>query len=300
MKADETLTFRIGGISLRVWGGSNDYEPIWGQESLFITNEDIAPHLDLHIRESPDLQLPPRAELAFDARPLWTAHRRGRQLWLCLWHGKKLARMAELSRDSAEGVLYVPFTSNGDSPVQRALQYPMLLLLTAWQIARAGGLLLHACGLIWRGAGVAMCGRSNSGKTTTSRLWRQTPEVVVLNDDRVIVRPAEQNFMLEGTPWHGDGYVCANAAAPLKAIFSLRHGRMNIFKPLEGARAVAEIYAAGVLPLYDLEAMERAYETCLRLIESFPILIYEFVPDALAVHDAQQFLLAEGIVSLQG
>lgn len=290
-----TVAVGVGGITVRMRGLSEERRQVWESPEGFLAEGDTF-DIDLLVEEQTVVDLPPRAALVFDARPLWTMHRAGPHLLLSIWDGTEIEQQAQLTADGRQGRLLIRADRPGHPGEGLRVGYPLLLLLYAWRVAREEGLLLHACGVAWRKAGLAFCGRSSAGKTTTSRLWSAAGSSTVLNDDRVIARPGGDGYRLMGTPWHGEARLLADQSADLRALLCIRHGQANRLLPLSGARAAAEIYACGVLPFYDPEAMERAYETCARLAGTVPVWTYEFVPDRSAVEFIQQFLIGEGLV----
>ena len=63
-------------------------------------------------------------------------------------------------------------------------------------------------------------GDSEDGKTTLSNLLGD--KCLVLNDERVAVRPVGSTYRLDGTPWHGMSNVFSPESVPLAAIFILK------------------------------------------------------------------------------
>ncbi len=284
----------IGDVAVRFNGCSEPYIPTWGDELDFVAPAEH-PDLVLEIQQTPELSLPPRAVLAFDARPLWSAYKVGRHYLLAFWSGEQIERMVEVNPENWTGVVRLREEQSPHSLTTRALRYPLILLLVSWRITYMQGLMLHACGVDARGQGIAFCGRTDAGKTTTARLWRDHDGVVVLNDDRVVVRPGGDGFTLLGTPWYGDGKICANSRVPLNALLFLRHGQANALETVGLGEAVGEVHASSVLPFYDAEAMDKAFATLNCLVQSVPTRAYQFVPDGSSVDFLQQTLMTEEI-----
>jgi hypothetical protein len=68
---------------------------------------------------------------------------------------------------------------------------PAMELLMINYLARAGGVILHACSIERQGKGYLFAGQSGAGKSTLAKLWDQQKGVEVLSDDRTIVRTQE-------------------------------------------------------------------------------------------------------------
>ena len=63
------------------------------------------------------------------------------------------------------------------------------------------GLVVHGCGM-FDGSDEAylFVGQSGAGKTTMARLWHAEPGVLILSDDRVILRSEPDGVWMYGTP----------------------------------------------------------------------------------------------------
>ena len=68
-----------------------------------------------------------------------------------------------------------------------------LCLLT--QLARHGGVLLHAAGVVWEGVGLIFTGPSEAGKSTLSEFYLARG-AAVLSDERIIIRQIGDTFRL--------------------------------------------------------------------------------------------------------
>jgi hypothetical protein len=80
------------------------------------------------------------------------------------------------------------------------------------------GLLLHSAGVIKNGNGYIFPGISGTGKSTIASL--ATEKEVVLSDEMVVVREAEEGHLVYSTPFYGTNESAdLNSNAPLKAAF---------------------------------------------------------------------------------
>jgi hypothetical protein len=78
----------------------------------------------------------------------------------------------------------------------------ILRVIFSTLLPRAGGLLIHGCGLRHAAVGVIFPGQSGAGKTT---LARKAPDADdVLSDEIVAVRKLEDGWRVFGTPFWGD------------------------------------------------------------------------------------------------
>ncbi|MGH7208368.1 MAG: hypothetical protein ACREIL_03180, partial [Nitrospiraceae bacterium] len=144
-------------------------------------------------------------------------------------------KMARLDKDFTAGEILIhrPYF-----PLGRAvypLEYPLDELLLIHLLAAGRGVEVHACGVVDSdGRGYLFAGQSGAGKTTMARLWQKAGgagEVMVLSDDRIVLRYEAGRFWMYGTPWHGEAELSSAARAPLNGIYLLRHGPSNKLVP---------------------------------------------------------------------
>lgn len=181
-------------------------------------------------------------------------------------------------------------------PAPYALNYPydQALLMNRLLHSRAG--VVHASGLSVGGQGLIFCGRSGAGKTTIARLWK-AEQAVLLNDDRVILRVAEDGIRLESSPWHGEDPEVHNRTVPLCAIVHLTQAPANRLRRLDGAEALAALMATTVAPFYFAAGMQKLLDTWARITDDVPSYRLDFTPDRRAVELCRAQLPLHGMIS---
>lgn len=229
--------------------------------------------------------------LVFDSGGTWRAHaRRGGLLYAFRSRGPASApdRLLYVNDARTRGRLVVPPFRAG-SP--RPLAYPLDDLLFQHHFARAGTLVVHACGLVVDGAAVLFCGTSGAGKTTTARLWsRLARGTQVLSDDRVVVTRAKGIHRAHGTPWHGEGRFASAGSAPVAALFFIRHAPRSRATALRPAEAASRLFARTFPPPWDARAIDRTLAACGALVESVPSFDLGVVPDRTAIRAVRESL----------
>ena len=134
---------------------------------------------------------------------------------------------------------------------------PLVEVCLTTKLAREGGLLLHAAGVLMGHSGWVFTGPSGAGKSTLSD-WFATRGACVLSDERLILRKVAGEILICGTPWAGTGRQAKNRSGLLTALYCIRHG--------EGAHALRRLPARDVrlfvlrqcfLPHWDRAAMSR-------------------------------------------
>jgi hypothetical protein len=137
------------------------------------------------------------------------------------------------------------------------------------RLARSGGALVHACGLVLEGKALLLPGSSGRGKST---LAGQLPAEVALSDERPALRVREGDAAwLHGTPWRGTAGRVSAGAAPLGAVAFLGlHEPPWGLRPLPPGEAFRRLCFHAFPPLWDREGMERVLELAQRVVTSVP------------------------------
>lgn len=153
-----------------------------------------------------------------------------------------------------------------------------LRLICAFDIFRAGGILLHSAGIVRDHCAHIFLGKSGSGKTTVSRL---TVDGVVLNDDLIALMPGDDGWIAYATPFTNATQVKPNAVkAPVSGVYRLVQDRMVYLEKASKAEAVAELVASVPIvasnPCYASALVER----CESLAEIYPVFNLHFRKDA--------------------
>ncbi|MBR3475043.1 MAG: hypothetical protein IKH34_08265 [Oscillospiraceae bacterium] len=126
-------------------------------------------------------------------------------------------------------------------------------------------LLFHGSVLAVDGQAYLFTARSGTGKSTHARLWREVfgERVVMINDDKPLLRVEEGRVLAYGTPWNGKHHLGGNLSAPLKALCILTRDETNHIEPITPEDAfpmlVQQCYrpASGEGMLRVLELLER-------------------------------------------
>ncbi len=167
-------------------------------------------------------------------------------------------------------------------PHRSPLQYPLDQIFAWPLLARCGGVLVHAAGVVRNGCGYLLAGRSGAGKSTLSALCH-ADGWTILNDDRMAVFRRNDAPRMAGTPWHGSGRFAQPGETPLAGIFLLRHGTRNAatrVTPDEARMAMLEVAA---IPWFADDWSQQSLAALESLIQSVPVYRLAFTRDAEAV-----------------
>ena len=99
--------------------------------------------------------------------------------------------------------------------------------------------LMHGSAAALDGEAYLFTAKSGVGKSTHARLWREVfgARVVMVNDDKPLVRITDSGVTVYGTPWNGKHRLGENISAPLRAVCILERAEENMIRPVTKAEA---------------------------------------------------------------
>lgn len=268
-----------------------------GPQLLPFASTGLAHDIELQVEWSATLEAGQGREV-FHSGSLWSAYEVGDE---CLFDftTEHLGRqpykrmLTDAKFERVEVFLNREYLSAQDASI--ALEYPLDEVLITHYLSvgdgsSARGVELHACGMVGAaGESFLFVGHSGAGKSTTARLWTQNAPVEVLSDDRIILRQRGQQFLMYGTPWHGEAAFAAPRCAPLHRIFLLEHGAENRIERIPTSAAVGELLARSFLPFYQSRFVDPVLALLEDLARSVPCYRYQFLPDPSAVERIREF-----------
>ena len=279
------LTFKIGDIAIAL-AGKPRIEPgeIRAAYRSFISKDPPDIQLRMHV-DSPEISL---GEKVFDSSPIWALYRRNGTLTIKLFETMNgLNRSLCISRDFNKVDLY--FTEPNGSFMDPFFG-PTIELLMVNYLAHVGSIIVHACGIDFRGKGLLFVGESGAGKSTLTKIWSKENGVEILSDDRIIIRKNNDQYWMHGTPWHGDAKFASPAKVKLDRVFFIKHGRENSVKAAKGTFPVLQFLKASFPPYWDQGCMNFAMEFFNHLVAAVPCRELSFVPDSKVVEFVNNLL----------
>lgn len=117
-------------------------------------------------------------------------------------------------------------------------------------IIRRGGFFLHCSCVKYHGKAIIFTAPSGTGKSTHAALWMRHfgDEVMMINDDKPLVREQEDGFVIYGTPWRGKHGRGSNTCAPIGAVFFLEQAPENAVKRIDAFTALSLLMQQTVIP----------------------------------------------------
>lgn len=120
--------------------------------------------------------------------------------------------------------------------------------------------LLHGSAIAVDGETYIFIAPSGTGKSTHTAFWRRVlseeHDVVMVNDDKPLIRVTESGVYACGTPWSGTYGLNTDVSLPVRAVCVLYRAEENHIESLAKNRVFAELYQRVYLPP-DAEGTQR-------------------------------------------
>ncbi len=133
-------------------------------------------------------------------------------------------------------------------------------------------ILFHGSALSVDGDGYLFGAPSGTGKSTHARLYREFfgDRVVMVNDDKPLIRKKDDQFVVYGTPWDGKHHLSNNIAVSVKGICFLKQGVSNTIRKLSVHEALASAFNQIYRP-ESVEAMRDVLTLARALVMQIPV-----------------------------
>lgn len=112
------------------------------------------------------------------------------------------------------------------------------------QLLRFNATMLHSSAVVKDGKAYLFTASSGTGKSTHTALWKTVfgqENVVILNDDKPVIRKNGEIWSAYGTPWSGKTAENSNMCVPIGGICLLSRGENNVINRCAGVEAIQNI-----------------------------------------------------------
>ena len=118
------------------------------------------------------------------------------------------------------------------------------------KLTENGVVLFHGSAIAVDGEAYIFTAPSGTGKSTHAALWREYlgERAVMINDDKPLIRIAEDGAFVYGTPYNGKHKLGTNAYAPLRAICVLERGEQNAICEIDAREAYKTVVQQTLRP----------------------------------------------------
>jgi len=276
------LKIEVAGIVISVTSDDCDSISAGGDVyERFITNGEPEVVIRVHCGDIPE-ECNLKGKI-FDSGSLWS-----------LYHddGKRILRFGSPAADSPPNKLVIlePDFKSCDIYIRAhepdpndILAYPLIEVLVVNLLSLGRGGMFHTCGIKDNDRGILFVGTSGAGKSTLANLLKSKKGIILLSDDRIIIRKIDGRFWTYGTPWHGNARVCSPEKAPLERIFFLNHARENKAEVIERIDAASKLLVCSFPPFWSKQGMEFTLGFIDELTREVPCYDLGFLPNETVI-----------------
>lgn len=290
------IDLQIGGQTIRLHEREAHPYLHWPLKPFdsFLVQPERSPDIDIEVRIANDLPDLPHGPLLFDANHgLWKlyATESGSMLDASDTMTLEPRSRAMVSADFSRTVVWhrADHGPEGIAWTPMHVITPILEVCLLTRLAREGGLLLHASGVLTDQGGLVFTGPSGAGKSTLADVFAARG-ACVLCDERMIIRKVAGELTACGTPWVGSGRHATNEAGPLAALYCIRHGEgVHALRRMAPRDFNLSVLQQCFLPHWDRVAMERTLAFLDELISQIGCVELAFAnnPDIVDYLEAQ-------------
>jgi len=275
----------VGGITIAIDGEETSSVPKHLQPYLI-----EEPGAEVHCRGAIGrVQLPEEPKVLFDSGGVWRVDEIPDGIRLVLRSGEAPGRpyhVLELSRDLTRGEVRLDPQDLEDDSRRFLLRDPLHELWTSFLLMRGRGMLWHGCGLLQDGRVQAFLGESGAGKSTLGNIIKQHCPGTVLSDDRLVVRPGVNGYLVFGTPWHGEAQFASHLVGPLAGIHFLEKSAVSESRELGARETVDRLFRVCFLAGWPRTGLDFLLGMCQQVGASVPCRVLRFRPDESALRAA--------------
>lgn len=129
-------------------------------------------------------------------------------------------------------------------------------------------MLFHGSVIAVDGVGYLFTAKSGTGKSTHTRLWRETfgERAMMVNDDKPLLKILPEGVTVFGTPWDGKHHLSNNISVPLKALCILQRSQENHIEQIKKGDAYTMLLQQAYRP-QDAAKLTKTLELIDRLAE---------------------------------
>lgn len=169
----------------------------------------------------------------------------------------------------------------GDEEDQRFGLGNAMMIAFAFAASFYNVLLMHASVTMNNGRGYLFLGKSGTGKSTHSALWRKyIPGSDLLNDDNPALRVRDDGSVtVYGTPWSGKTPCYCNMQIPVGAITRLEQWPENIIHRENKLQAFASVLSSCSTMIWEKKSYNAITETASKVAMAIPVFHLKCRPD---------------------
>ena len=133
---------------------------------------------------------------------------------------------------------------------------------------------IHASAIKFNDEGILFSAPSGIGKSTHANLWKQAyTDVVVINDDKPLIKNIDGKLYVFGSPWSGKSILNENIAVRLKSIVFLKQNKENYIEEITDKEKLTLLFQNTYRPIHK-QTTDKIIDEIDFIIKHIPIYVY--------------------------
>lgn len=299
-----SLELTIGGYVIRMEAGgaisASDWP--WPAYGPFVTAARGYADILLHVTVGKTLPTRDHGPLLFDSEQgLWRLYQHLNGYYFESFDTLTLALSccAVIASDFSTTETWLLENRHGTSRTWQPGQLfnPLIQVCLVSKLGRDGGFLLHASGVATEQGTWVFTGDSGAGKSTLAG-WLRDRGGIVLNDERLLIRPQDDGLSIWGTPWAGSLGEGHNRSGKLTRLHCIRHGSgAHRLILLSSAMISRLVLRQCFFPHWDPEALAGMLRGITHLVEQVDIVELSFLNDPNVIDFLMHYPLDRAMAS---
>lgn len=133
-------------------------------------------------------------------------------------------------------------------------------------------IVFHSSSIIYKDYGICFSGKSGTGKSTHTSLWKKYYDVSILNDDSPTLKIENSKVYACGTPFAGSTGINTNRIVPLKGIVFLEQAKENSIRRISATEAISRFFNETKKPIMK-SYIKRTFDIFNKIYASVPMYV---------------------------
>lgn len=200
----------------------------------------------------------------------------GGEVYVVLFSGFPVLQEMHVRKDGSYALLFCDYDliDRDAQDIFHAIRFAVLVAAS-----ERGLFFLHSASFLYRGRAWLFSGRSGTGKSTHTNLWREAYGVELLNGDLNMLGIQEGMVTVYGQPWCGTSGICTEKAYPLGGITFLKKAPENVCEVPDASEKILSIVQRMISPAWDEDFLRRNIDFAKRVEKHCPVWRLSCRPD---------------------